>query len=90
MYRKGKKICCKLCQSCYACTRSMSLVTDVTHGAIKTKRYMAVALFNPSHVCHGFLPYCNRNSPHLFLTNLGSQLHIISLRICDDTIMGAS
>ncbi|KTF08453.1 hypothetical protein MGSAQ_000047 [marine sediment metagenome] len=33
---------------------------------------------------------CNRNSPYLFLTKLGSQLHIISLRICDDTIMGAS
>ena len=90
MYRKSKKTCCKLCQSCYACTRSISLVTDVTQWIVKDERLHGSYDLNPSYVNYCFSSYCNKYSPHLFLTNLGSQLHIISLRICDDTIMGAS
>lgn len=51
---KDLKICCKLCQSCYACNRSMSLVTDVTQQSDKDQRLHGSYDFDPSYVSHGF------------------------------------
>jgi len=51
---KSEKICCKLCQSCYACIRSMSLVTDVTQRSDKDQSLHGSYVFNPSYVSHGF------------------------------------
>ena len=51
---KDLKICCKLCQSCYACNRSMSLVTDVTQQSDKDQYLHGSYDSNPSYVSHGF------------------------------------